>query len=317
LLDGHRPNRTVAFTKAVNVVTRPLFQTYAVGVFRKDQPQDTHAVIDKGNRVLFITPWRHRSIIGTTYAAYDGDPDDCRVTEGDVQNLLGEINRACPSAGLERDEVSFAHGGLLPSSGVRLRAGGLRLMKQYQIYDHRDEGARGLMSVVGVKYTTARQVAEEVVDRVFESRGQKPAKSVSSITPLYGGQIEHFETFLRAAIGKRPGGLGEEAVRHLVYNYGSAYPEVLKYLDRPADGGQTLTARHALLKAETVHGIREEMAQKLGDVAFGRTDLCTAGHPGDEALGACARVMGAELGWSPAKARQELQEVTDRLSIRQ
>jgi glycerol-3-phosphate dehydrogenase len=52
-----------------------------------------------------------------------------------------------------------------------------------------------------------------------------------------------------------------------------------------------------------------EMAQKLADVVFRRTELGSAGHPGKEALQACAETMSAELGWSAPRTRQELQEV--------
>jgi glycerol-3-phosphate dehydrogenase len=54
------------------------------------------------------------------------------------------------------------------------------------------------------------------------------------------------------------------------------------------------------------------MAQKLADCVFRRTDLGTAGHPGDEALAVCAALMAAELGWSAARIELELAEVGSR-----
>lgn len=192
---------------------------------------------------------------------------------------------------------------MLPSTSVCPQTGNVQLAKHYQMYDYREQGVQGLISVVGVKYTTARHVAQQVVDRVFQSWGQKPPKSVSSVIPLNGGQISQFETFLQAEIAKRPGGLGEEAIRRLVYNYGSAYGEVLKYLDPQED------PHFAVLKAEVLHGVREEMAQKLSDIVFRRTQLGSAGYPGNETLKFCAETMGAQLGWNSAKIQQELQEV--------
>ncbi len=158
-----------------------------------------------------------------------------------------------------------------------------------------------------MKYTTARNVAQKVVDWVFRSWGQKPPKSKSSVTPLHGGEISQFEAFLSNEIAKPPYGLGEEEIRRLVYNYGSAYPEVLKYLS--ANEREGLSARFAVLKAEVLYGVREEMAQKLSDVVFRRTELGSAGYPGNEALNICAETMGAELGWTSTQIQQELQEV--------
>jgi len=311
LLNGRRPQPGVRCAKAINLMTRRLFHTYAVGVLGQNGYRDADAVISKGSRFLFITPWRGQSLIGTAYTVYNEDPDDFKVTEKDVQNLLNEINQACPSASLKREEISFVHGGLVPMSETDRETGYVQLAKHYQIHDHRNEGVKGLLSVVGVKYTTARHVAERVIDLVFEMRGQKPPRSTSSITPLHGGQIERFETFLHTEIGKRPYGLDEEAIRRLIYNYGSAYPEVLRYLDRDVHGGQKRTDRLAVLEAEILHGVHEEMAQKLTDVVFCRTELGTAGHPGDDILRFCAEVMGTELGWSEARIRRELQEVNE------
>jgi glycerol-3-phosphate dehydrogenase len=51
------------------------------------------------------------------------------------------------------------------------------------------------------------------------------------------------------------------------------------------------------------------MALKLSDVIFRRTDLGTAGYPGDDALTRCAEIMGKELGWNRQRIGKELQEV--------
>jgi glycerol-3-phosphate dehydrogenase len=65
----------------------------------------------------------------------------------------------------------------------------------------------------------------------------------------------------------------------------------------------------AVPKAEVVHAVREEMAQKLADVVFRRTDLGTGRHPGEAALMQCAKLTASELGWNESRLRQELAEV--------
>lgn len=57
---------------------------------------------------------------------------------------------------------------------------------------------------------------------------------------------------------------------------------------------------------EILRGVREEMAQTLGDIVFRRTPLGTFGHPGREALQACAAVAGDELGWDAARREAEI-----------
>jgi len=171
-----------------------------------------------------------------------------------------------------------------------------------------DHGGNGLISVIGAKYTMARHVAEKVVDRVFESRQQTPPKSRTSVTPIHGGEIENFGTFLQNGSRSIPNGFDNSAGHRLLNNYGSAFREVCSNIDKPlvANGN-----RFSPLRAEVLHGIREEMAQTLSDVVFRRTDLGTAGHPGHGSLRACAEEMRNELGWSDARTRQELQEVNN------
>jgi glycerol-3-phosphate dehydrogenase len=151
-------------------------------------------------------------------------------------------------------------------------------------------------------------VADRVVDRVFVMRGQKPVRSHSATTPLYGGQIEQLETFVRTETAKHPQGLGEAEVRRLIANYGTAYPNVLKYLD-------ACPAGDAVMRAEVRHAVREEMAQRLSDVIFRRMELGTAGEPGASVLRVCAGVMQAELGWSAARTEQECQLVHERYTL--
>ena len=243
------------------------------------------------------------------------DPDKFSVTERDIQDFLDEFNIAYPGAHLMLRDVEFVHGGLLPCSSRGTDVGDVKLAKHDQIRDHQADGIKGLISVMGAKYTTARHVAEQVVDLAMKVQGMKPRRSMSSEVPLYGGHIDEFETFLRTETEKRQGELSEVETRRLVYNYGSAYPDVLRYLDRRADPRLSHAEGHAVLRAEVRHGIREEMAQKLSDIVFRRTELGTAGYPGCEPLRVCAEEMGAQLGWSQSKVQEQCEEVNSLFAI--
>lgn len=307
LLQGQQPQPSISFAKAINLVTRQLFETYAVGISGQNSYQDADALIKKGSSLLFIAPWRGKSLIGTKYIVYDQKPDNFQVTEPEIQEFLAQVNQAYPTANLTRADVDFVHGGLLPSTGISPKTGDVQLAKHYQIYDYRDRCLQGLISVVGVKYTTARNVAEKVVQQILKTWGR--TNSAVKRSPLYGGEIAEFDTFLHTKVNNRPAGISEAVMRRLIYNYGSAYPEVLKYLN------QTATDELAVLKAEVLYGVREEMAQKLTDVVFRRTELATAGNPGMEVLQTCAETMSVELGWNSTRIQSELQAVNQVFAI--
>jgi glycerol-3-phosphate dehydrogenase len=128
------------------------------------------------------------------------------------------------------------------------------------------------------------------------------------VTPIWGGQIENFDVFLKQATAQWQHTLPAEVIGSLVHNYGSEYPRLLtEFAANPA--WRERLGESTTIKAEVIHGVRQEMAQKLSDIVFRRTDLGTAGHPGDAALQGCAELMAAELGWNDARRHQELAEV--------
>ncbi|MGK7950038.1 MAG: FAD-dependent oxidoreductase [Xenococcaceae cyanobacterium] len=304
LLKGEPKPKTI-FAKAMNLVVRnPLFGSYGAGI------SSSRGASDQPNRFLFIAPWRGKSMIGTYYAGYDGKPEDFQITELDIQNFLQHINQIYSLANLTQQDVSFVHGGLLPRISIDSKTGEPLLAKNYQIKDYSEEGLSGIVSVVGVKYTTARDVAQKTVDRIFQLWGQKPPKSTSAFTPLYGGKIDRFETFLQDAIAKLSSRVEPEVMRRLVYNYGSAYRDILQYLEPELDDTDTID-NLAVLKAEVLHAVHKEMAQKLSDIVFRRTELGSAEYPGSEPLKLCAETMGAELGWNHTRIKQEIQAVND------
>jgi glycerol-3-phosphate dehydrogenase len=138
--------------------------------------------VSAGGRFLFLVPWRGRSMVGTAYwPAASADRDD-------VPEFLDEARRAYPWASLGAGDVTLVHRGLVPGHGG---AGGLAT--RHRLIDHeRDDGAPGLISVQGVKYTTARGVAQEAVDlalaRLGERRGPSRTATVrlSHARPLEG-----------------------------------------------------------------------------------------------------------------------------------
>jgi glycerol-3-phosphate dehydrogenase len=65
-----------------------------------------------------------------------------------------------------------------------------------------------------------------------------------------------------------------------------------------------------------VHAVRDEMALKLEDVVFRRTELGTGNNPGLQAIESTAELMGRELQWAPQKARDEVDEVMESFARR-
>jgi glycerol-3-phosphate dehydrogenase len=301
----------VHFSKAMNLVTRPIVEKIAVGVSCRRAHRDEDAIIGRGSRFLFIVPWRECSIIGTSHASYEGEPDAVEASEEDVQELIDDVNQAYPGAKLGRDDVRLVHRGILPMVPGTGSSSGVTLVKQYTIRDHRREGIEGLLSMVGVKYTTARDVAQKAVDQVFDQLGKASPPCTSAETPVYGGAIERFDDFLREALKQKPPELSDASVRHLVHTYGTAYRKVLEAVEKNPKLVEPVNENSPVLRAEIVHAIREEQALDLASAVMRRTELGSAGHPGRPTLEAVGEIMSAELGWDSNRTRSEMERVDE------
>ena len=123
-------------------------------------------------RFLFLVPWRERTIVGTGY-----DPD---APSGGVRAFLAGAARAFPWAGIVADDVALVHEGLVPG-----RRGSRALETRSRLIDHEAaEGVRGLVSLRGVKLTTARAEAAKAVALVLRLLSRPAAPCRTAVTPL-------------------------------------------------------------------------------------------------------------------------------------
>jgi glycerol-3-phosphate dehydrogenase len=137
-------------------------------------PTFPHAVGARSEgRFLFLVPWQGCTLVGTDYEPAEQPPSDPR-------EFLAEADRAFPWASLANAEVSLVHEGLVPGRG-----GPAGLATRPRLHDHEaEDGLAGLVSVQGVKYTTARSVAERAIDLVLRRLGRPAVACRTASTPL-------------------------------------------------------------------------------------------------------------------------------------
>ncbi|MGE5753912.1 MAG: FAD-dependent oxidoreductase [Deltaproteobacteria bacterium] len=289
------------------VVPRRLSGEFALAC--QTRTKDADAILSRGGRHLFMAPWREYTLIGVWHGVFKGPPEGAKVTEQELQAFLDETNAAYPGLSLSLEDVTMVNSGLILFAENEPEAAGISFGKRSLLFDHgKIHGIEGVITLIGVRATTARGMAEKAVDLALEKTGEKPRKSDTETTPIFGGRIEDFEGFLEGVKKARPHGLDPGIIEALVRNYGCEYPRVLQYIGENPELAQRV-GNSTVLKAEVVHAVREEMAAALGDVVFRRTDLGTGGYPGEEALRACAGLMASELGWDGNRVRGEIEEV--------
>ena len=255
-----------------------------------------------GSGTLFLVPWRDRMVVGTWHEERAFDPASMDVPLDAVERMCVDVNASFPGLDLRVDEITLVHRGLVPG----LRAEGERVIMRPRsaILDHARDGLEGALSIIGVKYTTGRSVAEAAVDLVLRKKGRPNAPSASADTPLPGAAVGPVSDASRALQEAFPS-VTRASADHLADTYGTAARDVLDVRGR-TDLLAPIASGAPCLRAEVVYAIRHEMAMTLADVVLRRIGLGDAGHPGETAARDVARVMQQELGWSDTRVTDEL-----------
>ena len=282
-------------SRAMNVVLQMPAATHACG-----------GVVD--GRFLFLVPWRGVSMLGTSHDVHEGHADARGCSSGDLDRFLDEGRAAVPGASLARGDVRLVHRGLLPM--VSGNGSHVTLLRESAVVDHASHGALGLVSVHGVRYTTARHTAQEAVDAVFRSLGHAtPPRCRTEQTPLFGGGMHSVAGLLKDINAHRHTGVLPATLARLVATYGTEYTRVLRLARETPTLGTPLGRACAITAAEIVYAARHEMALTLADALIRRTEAGSAGHPGADAVEAAATLMAAEHGWDDARRRAEIASV--------
>lgn len=320
LLSGQRlglsPAGTYSRDACFIVRRRP---EHPFGLAVPGRTRDPDAIVSRSARHLFVVPWRDVTLIGVWHLVHRAEPDDFTVTADDLETFIDEINGAHPALDLSVDDVAMWNAGLVLFGDNAPGARDLSYGKRSRLVDHKKtHGIEGLITTIGVRWTTARTVADRVVRLACRKMGRKAPATATDVTPAFGGSIEHMPEFLSDLNRAPPPSLaaaGPDALYRLGRNYGSELGRIARYAESEAGGGDRL-GESDVLRAEVSHAVREEAAVRLGDVVFRRTDLGTAGDPGDDAIVECCDLMATELGWSNDRRDSELAVVRRVLSQR-
>jgi glycerol-3-phosphate dehydrogenase len=314
---GKPSTKTPSFSRdLVMVVPKQLSPNYAFAYLAKTKDKD--ALFDRGGRHLFIVPWRNYSLIGVWHQAFNKAPEEITIGRAELQRFLDEINHVYQGVELTLGDVSFINTGLIlfGAENDQGRKANHSFGKRSMLIDHlKEQNLEGLLTLIGVRATVARKDAQETIDFILRRLNKKASGSKTDTTPIYGGRIDNFNEYCRRAKDYSQEKLGFKVSRSMLHNYGSEYQSVLKYIHDDASLGQEIDTA-GVINAEVVHAVREEMAVKLQDVVFRRTEIGTGENPGRRAIEVSADLMAAELGWNQQKTEDEINEVLDIFSRR-
>ncbi len=254
-------------------------------------------------RPFFIIPWDGKLLIGTTDEKFKGDLERVETDEGEIEYLLGETNRAIPSARLTRASVLYTYAGVrpLPFVGARDAAG---ITRRHFI---RASSLRGLFSVVGGKLTTSRSLAEEAVDLLFKELGRPAPACTTAQDSLPGADAaEGFHAFAESFAARC--GLQPKSAARLLKIYGTRASEVCRLADAHAELREPFSEETGSIGAEVVFSFKEELAETLADCLMRRTLVGLDSSAGTDAAENAARIAMKFLDWDERRAAREVED---------
>lgn len=283
-----RPGKVLRPTKGVHLIMRKQLTSSALIVrAREDQ------------RVFFVIPWQGLTIIGTTDTDYSGDLDDIRADGEDVRYLLEHATAVLPGARFGREDILCTYAGVRP-----LLAGDPKhpsaTSREHRIW----EEPRGMLSVLGGKFTTFRAMAEQAVNAVERAIGVPHRPSPTLATPLPG-----------AVPGPKFAGAAPEGeAARLAAIYGERASEVLAISSAVPHGFSPLCQHTGRTRGEVAYAVQAEMAMTLSDILERRLRLAlTTACRGSDAAETAAMVAAPLLKWDEEERKRHINHYLSRL----
>lgn len=264
---------------------------------------DVGLTIRVPGKVVFLVPWPHFWLIGTTDAPYDGPIDRPTAGHDEVDELLAAVNGVL-DVDLTRSDVVGTYAGLrpliAPSSGSTVTAS-----REHRVVVE----PNGLVRVSGGKYTTYRQMAQETVDAALGVLGQRPKDRPSgTVTRRLLGAADRPELDALASRVAAEHQLPAPVAARLVARHGTEAVAILA-LGRERGLNHCLIETDELLEAEVAWAAREELSLSLDDVLSRRMRVAQElSDRGASIAPRVAAILGDELGWD---ADRQAREVAD------
>ena len=170
---GHNEPSLFKPSLAWNVLlNREALSEYAVAVApKKRKPPITY----------FLIPWKGRLVAGTGHVPFLGNIEKPMPSAEELREFLNDINLAVPCLDLSMDDILYVFSGLLPVN----EEASTNLRSREVIVDHSVRGgSQGFYSISGVKFTTARLVAEKALNQIYPER-RAPMYSVRTLSTAH------------------------------------------------------------------------------------------------------------------------------------
>ncbi len=260
---------------------------------RPDAPNAAVYMEASDGRQVFILPWNHQVMVGTTEVRDDSDPGTVAPSAEEIEYLLNAFRTVFSLAGYTTSDVTAAFSGIrpLPYGKNECLA---NISRKHVLHDHKNEGAAGLISVIGGKLTTAALLGRQCARKLGLSVAEPGMALVASgVANGLGNTLTQWSRQASMASG-----VPEASVRAIAEWHGIRAWCVLRPAQQDLRLAETLCPHTHHVVAEAVDAVRHECAVTLGDVLLRRVPVALSGCWDEQCTLQAAKRIGDALGWS-------------------
>lgn len=285
----HNPGLRVLASKGIHILVDRGRINAQTGIFLRT---------DKS--VLFIIPWQHYWVIGTTDTSWHEQLEHPVPTAADIDYVLQQANQVLARP-LTRQDIIGTYAGLRPLLQPVRDKTTTKVSREHAVATN----LPGMVSVAGGKLTTYRVMAKDAVDELLGRQRAAHSPSVTDQTPLVGAQGLGAVTNQARRIGQIYG-WDKPTMVHLLGRYGSELTELTALVDEQPDLARPLAAAPNYLRVEVAYACRAEGAAHLEDILIQRVRLNSEQRDrGAAAVSEVAELAARFLNWSAQQLASE------------
>jgi glycerol-3-phosphate dehydrogenase len=254
-------------------------------------PGDHAIMIPKTSdgRVLFAVPWHGKVVVGTTDVQKDRAELEPRALEEEVNFILETAGRFLAKAP-KRSDVRSVFAGLRPLAAP---SGEGKKTKEISRGHKIVVSKSGMVTITGGKWTTYRQMAEDVIDTVAKTGHLPEKKSITRNLKIHGYKKD-------------------VDLNNPMYFYGADEEKILNIAKKEAGLEEYLSKKLNVINAQVVWGARHEMARTVEDILSRRT-RCLLLDAKESILMApkVAELLAKELGYDKQWEENQIKEYSE------